>query len=83
MNRIQKATNYVNKHKAKKYLYKNRFFIGKDLKNLHLSVGSSFSFVKIICNRFGAGFSYIDYLQILLGMNDKFTEAQEKYDKWV
>ncbi|MCK4462883.1 MAG: hypothetical protein KAU58_01070 [Candidatus Omnitrophica bacterium] len=83
MNRIEKAIKYVNKHKAKKYLYENRFYIGEDLKNLYLSRGSSFSFVKTISGRFGLGFSYIDYLQILLGIDNKFTEKQEEYFDWV
>ena len=83
MNRIEKAIKYVNEHKSKKYLYENRFYIGEDLKKLHLSRGSSFSFVKTISSRFGSEFSYIDYLQILLGIDNRFTEKQEKYFDWI
>ena len=85
--RIEKATDYMNKHKAKKCIIESRTKILKELvdaPNCHRIIsGATASFVKAVTNRFKGCFYILEYMDILAGMNDDYTEKQIKFYNWV
>ena len=86
MNRIEKATKYMETHKAKKCYVEMKKVILKDLEvipNCNTVKGSTYGFVKAICNRFKRGFFPQEYMDILTGLTTNYTEKQTKFYNWV
>ena len=85
--RIEKATDYMNKHKAKKCIIEKKEKILKELVDAsncnRIMSGTTASFVKTVTNRFKGCFFAQEYMDILAGMNDDYTEKQIKFYNWV
>lgn len=87
MERIEKATRYMNGHKAKKCIINKRKRILSELEIMpncrKIVSGATYSFIKAITNRFKGCFYSQEYMDILVGLTTNYTERQIKFYKWV
>lgn len=84
--RVQKATAYIEKHKAKKCFLMSKTAILKDLERTSGSMricGATAHFMTALCNRFRSGFFLKEYIEILNGLTVFCNDKQSKFYDWV
>lgn len=83
MPRIEKATRYINKHKAKKCIIEAKKKILSELETMpncnKIISGSTYGFIKAVTNRFKACFFAQEYMDILTGLTPDYTDRQIKF----
>jgi len=87
MTRIEKATKYMNNHKAKKYIIESRKKILPELQEMpsynRITSGNTASFLKFVTGRFQGTFFAQEYVDILTGLDTDYTQKQIDYYNWV
>ena len=87
MTRIEKATKYMNNHKAKKCIITAKKKILSELEAMpncnKIISGSTYGFIKAITNRFKGCFYAQEYMDILTGLTSDYTDRQTKFYGWV
>lgn len=87
-NRTEKAIKYLNSHKAKKCIIEAKIPVLKHLENCKALYGSAriagnaATFILAICNRFRAGFTIAEYIEILSSLTADYTAKQIKFYDW-
>ena len=85
LTRVEKATAYMNNHRAKGFIVEDRKAILAELNNLPSCVyhkivhGSAYGCIKMVTDRFRAGFYAQEYMDIVTGLTEVYTEKQLAY----
>ena len=82
--RTEKATIYMNKHKAKKCIFTAKTVILKDLQERPARIhGSTCHFVTTINKRFRKGFFAQELMDIVVAIDNNYTQKQIDFYNWV
>lgn len=83
MDRIDKAIKYMNKHKAKALWLESDEIITAQVISGGKVHGVTHNFIRILNDRFPAGFTVLEIIQILDNLDDQLTQKQKDYYEWV